>query len=40
MNNFAYAQSQAQKLERVLGFRMKVYANVESGGKYIGTLIQ
>ena len=40
MDSFDYAQSQVQKLGRVLGFRTKLYANLKSGGKYIGTSVQ
>ena len=36
MNSFDHAQERVQKLGRVLGFRTKLYGNVEAGDKYYG----
>ena len=37
LNSFDYAQSELQKLGRVLSFRVHVYENVKVGSKYYGT---
>ena len=36
LNSFDYAQSQVQKLGRVLGFRTRVHTMVQPGSKYYG----
>ena len=36
LNSFDYAQEQVQKLGRVLGFRVRMHANVAAGSKYYG----
>ncbi len=36
LNSFDHARGQIQKLGRVLGFRVRFYANVQQGSKYYG----
>lgn len=36
LDSFDYAREQVRKLGRVLGFRMRLYANVKEGAKYYG----
>lgn len=36
LNSFDHAREQVRKLGRVLGFRVKFYANVQPGSKYYG----
>jgi len=36
LDSFEYAREQAQKLGHVLGFRVRLYANVKEGSKYYG----
>ncbi len=37
LNGFNYAQEQVQKIGRILSFRIRMYALLRPGGKYIGT---
>ena len=37
LNSFDYGREQIQKLGRVLGFRTKLYGNIQAGSKYYGT---
>jgi len=37
LNSFDHAQQEVQKLGRVLGFRVRLYGNVEAGSKYYET---
>ena len=39
LNSFDHAQQEVQKLGRVLGFRVRLYGNVQAGSKYYGMLI-
>ena len=39
LNSFDHAQQEVQKLGRVLGFRVRLYGNVEAGSKYYGMVI-
>lgn len=38
LDSFEYGAKEVQKLGRILGFRVKMFANVKKGGKYFGEL--
>ena len=39
LNSFDRAQQEVRKLGRILGFRVRLYGNVQAGSKYYGMLI-
>lgn len=39
LDSFVHAREQVQKLGRVLGFRVKMFAHVQPGSKYYGRTI-
>jgi predicted dehydrogenase len=40
LNSFQYARQQIEQLGKIIGFRVRIYANIKEGWKFLSTIFQ